>query len=157
MSNANKHRLAAGALALTVVVANAWAAEPVTYTGSGNYVAKQDLMPLQNGDAVILGTAQGAVAISTAPPMVLDVRCSGMGLSRAGGDYGSVIYCAFADPVNRDDGFDVKGVERGDQTSLEVVGGSGKWVGASGSGSLHKTTNWTNGGAFRFEITIAVP
>ena len=153
----SKHLARAAALAIGLTGAHAAGAEPVTYTGSGNYRSDQDLMPLASGDAVVLGTAQGIAAISTTPPSIVELRCSGMGIAKAQGEVGSVFYCTFADPSNSMDAFDVKGIERGDSSSLEVVGGSGRWAGASGTGSLIRVQEWSDGGSFEIELTIDTP
>ena len=147
----------AAALAVTLGAAAGAGAETATYTGSGNYVADQDLMPLASGDAVVLGTAQGTVAMSTEPPSLMEVRCSGMGIAKHGGDYGSVLYCAFIDAVDKQHGLDIKGIEREGSTALEVVGGSGRWAGASGTGTLERIREWSNGGAIRFELSVTTP
>ena len=153
----HKPLVRAAALAVGLAGAQAAVAEAVTYTGSGNVQGEQDLMPLASGDAVVLGTVVGVVAISTEPPSILDVRCSGMGIAKREGEFGSVLYCAFTDPLDQIHGFDVKGIERGKQVSLEVVGGSGRWAGASGKGMLDKVRDWADGGSFTFELTIDTP
>ena len=114
-------------------------------------------MPLASGDAVVLGTAQGVAAISTSPPSILELRCSGMGIAKMQGEVGSVFYCTFSDPTNTANGFDVKGIERGNSSSLEVVGGSGRWAGASGTGTLNRISEWSDGGSFELELTIDTP
>ncbi len=152
-----KHLARAAALAIGLAGAQAAVAASVTYSGSGNYRGDQDLMPLASGDAVVLGTAQGVAAISTTPPSILELRCSGMGIATAQGEVGSVFYCTFVDPASTMDAFDVKGIERGDASTLEVVGGSGRWAGASGTGTLTRVQEWSDGGSFEITLTIDTP
>ena len=147
----------AGALVWALAGGTAWAGETVVYTGSGNVRADDSLMPLASGDAVTTAAAMGVAALSTTPPMVMDVRCSGMGIIKAGGDKGMVFYCTFTDSLMTDDAFDIKGVEGPDGTRVEVVGGSGRWQGATGTGSIVDTGTVEPVSTFEFEFEIVTP
>ena len=154
-----ENAVAAGvvAAALALVAGAVHGGEAVVYKGSGNYVADDRLMPLTSGDAVMLGTTQGAIAISTSPPSIMDVKCSGMGIVKSAGGFGSVFYCALTDSLNAADGFDLKGIETEEGTRVEIVGGAGKWAGATGTGTVQSTMSHENGGSIEFEFENTLP
>lgn len=128
-----------------------------TYTGSGSYRANDEIMPLNNGDAVVSATMVGVAAISTSPPRVMNVSCSGMGLMANAESYSIDYYCAFTEAEDKDEGFDVKGVSTPDGGRVEIVGGSGEWEGATGTGTVTRERTGEDDGSFTFVFEITTP
>ena len=146
----------AGVLALALYSPLA-GAETVIYTGTGNVTSDEDQMPLANGSSVVTATSRGVAALSTSPPAVMDIRCTGMGVLRADDDYGMVYYCTLVDTRNRGDAFDIKGIETPDSNKVEIVGGSGRWQGATGAGTVEQLRSSGSTSAFTFTFEITTP
>lgn len=65
-------------------------------------------------------------------------------------------YCTFS--ANDTDRLDVKGSERpGRPGALEVIGGSGKWAGARGTGVFTRVGSEGEHNFFNFEIELTTP
>ncbi len=150
-------RASLGVVAGLLVCASTAAAETVTYTGSGSIRSNDSVMPLNNGDSVITSTGSGVAAISTIPPSVMQVRCTGMGVMKSDSDFGMVSYCAMVDVTDSSHGVDLKGIESPDGLAVEIVGGSGKWKGATGTGSVQSVSMGQDSSTFTFEIEVNTP
>ncbi len=133
----------------------AWAGETVTYTGSGTYVSNQLTMDLGNGGTVFGARNQGVATISTSPPTLLFAKCLGLGLITGDNDYTADVYCTFR--ANDQDSFDVKAKTGSKGGTAEVIGGSGKWAGATGTAKMDRTSQQAEGGTYTFEIEITTP
>ncbi len=133
----------------------AWAGETVTYTGSGTYVSSQLTMDLGNGGTVFGARNQGVATISTSPPTLLFAKCLGLGLITGDDDYTADVYCTFR--ANDQDSFDVKAKTGAKGGTAEVIGGSGKWAGATGTARMNRTSQAENGGTYTFELEITTP
>ena len=113
-------------------------------------------MPLGNGDAVVITQSAGIVAMSGEPPTIHAMSCSGMGLQKADESISTQFYCNLKE--NNDDSFDIKGIA-GDETGgeFDVIGGSGKWAGATGKGKFTRVIQSEEGNKNVFEVEITVP
>jgi hypothetical protein len=45
----------------------------------------------------------------------------------------------------------------GDSGQVEIIGGSGKWAGATGSGTFKRKFSSGNRGTYEYEFTITTP
>lgn len=130
----------------------------MSYTGSGTYAGVVAQVTLGNGDTVTGVRADTVATLSTDPPVLLYGRCIGMGLIPVEGNeagYHTDFYCTFRQ--NDEDAFDMKGSDAIDRINLEVIGGSGKWAGATGSGSMKREIEQTGQGTFTYQVKITTP
>ncbi len=112
-------------------------AENIKYTGTVYGISIQSLMPLGNGDGVVISEVSGVTAMSGNPPSLFGFNCAGMGLADEEGKANIDIYCTFKE--NGNDSFDLKGTIKQGAGKLKVIGGSGKFAGATGKGTFKRT------------------
>ena len=139
---------------LLAVVASA-TAETVTYTGSATAAVSKLMLPLGNGGSVVTAANHGIAAISTSPPSLLQMNCLGLGLLGADNGYATDFYCTFA--ADENDSFDVKGVDGPEGGTATVIGGSGKWKDATGSGTFKRVSSTESSSSITFEIKVTTP
>ncbi len=113
------------------------AAENIKYTGTIYAVSNQALMPMGNGDGVVISQVNGVSAMSGNPPSLFGIRCVGMGIIDEESMANIDVYCTFKE--NETDSFDLKGTIKQGQGDLKVIGGSGKFSGATGKGTFKRT------------------
>ena len=135
----------------TVVVA-----ENIKYTGTVYAISVQSLMPLGNGDGVVISEVSGVSAMSGNPPSLFGFNCAGMGIEDAEGKAEIDIYCTFKE--NDDDSFDLKGTIKQGKGKLKVIGGSGKYADATGKGTFKRTDGGKPGttGAAKGIIEVSI-
>lgn len=138
--------------AVTAVVS---AGETVTYVGSGRSNGHETTMTLGNGDTVVMARSDGVATISTNPPGLLDTKCTSMGLLKPDNTYRAEYYCTLRE--NEQDGFDIKGEESSKDGAAAVIGGSGRWEGATGSGRLTLLSHDNDVSTYTYELTITTP
>ncbi len=146
--------------ALLCISANTFAGQTTKYTGTVYATPVKHLMPLGNGDAVLVIEITGIVALSENPPTVSDLDCSGMGIQTPDGTTTTDFYCNIE--ASDEDSFDLKGkaTETADgqsQGSFDVVGGSGKWANATGKGKFNRILKTETGTKTVLEVEINVP
>ena len=133
-------------------------AATMSYTGSGNYDGSVLQMTLAN-DQTVIGVRVDVIAtISDTPPALLVGRCMGLGLVPVEGEeayYGAEFYCTFRQ--NDEDAFDFKGLDKLGGIEVQIVGGSGKWQGATGSGTIVRAREKIGTGQFTYEFEITTP
>jgi hypothetical protein len=115
-------------------------------------------MPLANGATVVTANATGVAAMmgeSTRNPILLKLRCSGLGYAMDESDGSIELYCTFME--NDVDQFDIKGSEKSGETVITVIGGSGRWANATGSGTLKRVSTGENSSRSTFNLTINTP
>jgi len=156
--NHNSDQLRAAAVALCLVFPAAGSADSKTFTGTAATTSTQVQMPLANGATVIIANATGVAAMTgeSAPsPILLGLRCSGLGYVINESEGNIELYCTFM--ANAVDQFDVKGSEKSGETVITVIGGSGRWANATGSGTLKRTSTSENSSRSTFNLTINTP
>ncbi len=140
----------------SLIFGTASAGEAVTYTGTGTYVASHLLMPLGNGGAAVTLTNRTVATISPSDPGFIFGECAGLGFMTAEGDMPETIfYCTFRE--TEEDSFDLKGLRGLEGGKAEVIGGSGKWAGATGTGTFQRKYQGGNRGSYNYELTITTP
>ena len=133
-----------------------YAAQTTKYTGTVYAAPVKNLMPLGNGDGVLIMQSAGVVAMSGDPPTMHILTCSGMGLEKADETTITDFYCNLQE--NTADSFDIKGTIGGDGAGgFTVIGGSGKWAGASGKGEFARVDKSEIGNKSVFHVEITVP
>ena len=139
-----------------LVSTSVFAGQTVKHSGTVYATPVKNLMPLGNGDAVVIMQSVGIVAMSGEPPTIHTMSCSGMGLQKADESIDTQFYCNLKE--NNDDSFDIKGTA-GDETGgeFDVIGGSGKWAGATGKGKFVRVIQSDEGNKNVFEVEITVP
>jgi hypothetical protein len=143
------------ALAAGVLAAGTVHAETKTYTGMGNVVRQELTMNLGNGQTVFSARSEGMATLSTEPPALLEVKCMGLGLIAVADDVETDIYCTFR--KGSDDAFDLKAKSSTKGGTAKVIGGSGKWKGATGTATFERLSTTENGGSFSYKMTITTP
>ena len=135
------------------------AAETTKYTGTVYASPVKHLMPLGNGDAVLLIELAGIVALSGNPPTLGTLSCTGMGLQKADNSTSTDFYCNIKQ--NDEDSFDFKGnateADGKSKGSFDVVGGSGKWANATGKGKFKRIMQTDTGTKTVLEVEITTP
>lgn len=132
------------------------AAESVSYKGTGTYLATRSVLPLAGGGAVISNKSTASATIEPSEVGFLFGECMGLGLLSAEGSAADLdFYCTFRE--SSIDGFDIKGTGAGDSAKTEVVGGRGKWQGATGQGTIKRRAERGDRGTFVYEVTISTP
>lgn len=141
-----------GGLLLSVAVA---AGETTAYTGTTKTVVSKSTLPLGNGNSVVAAVSRGMATLSTTPPILLELNCTGLGLLGANQSYAADFYCSLeADAENV---LDLKGTESADGSHFTVLGGSGRWQGASGGGTFKRLAGSDTEASASFEMTITTP
>ena len=142
--------------ALLCITTSAFAGETTKYTGTVYANPVKHLMPLGNGDAVLVVELAGIVALSDKPPTLGTLVCTGMGLQKADNSTSTDFYCNIKQ--NDADSFDFKGnaaeADGKSKGSFDVVGGSGKWAGATGKGRFKRVMESDVGSKSVVEIEI---
>ncbi len=146
--------------ALLFITSSAFAGQTAKYTGTVYASPIKHLMPLGNGDAVLIIEVAGIVALSGNPPTMGTLTCSGMGIETPDENTTTDFYCNIKE--NGEDSFDLKGkaTETADgqsQGSFDVVGGSGKWANATGKGKFNRLLKTDAGTKTVLEVEIKVP
>jgi hypothetical protein len=113
-------------------------------------------MPLGNGDAVLVIELAGIVALSDKPPTLGALVCTGMGLQKVDNTTATDFYCNIKQ--NNADSFDFKGnaaeADGKSKGTFNIVGGSGKWAGATGKGKFKRVSESDVGTKTVIEIEI---
>jgi len=146
--------------ALLCISTSAIAGQTTKYIGTVYATPVKHLMPLGNGDAVLIIEVAGIVALSDDPPTLSALTCSGMGIETPDENTSTDFYCNIK--ANGEDSFDLKGkaTETADgqsQGSFDVVGGSGKWANATGKGKFNRLLKTDAGTKTVLEVEIKVP
>ncbi len=145
--------------ALLCIATSAFAGETTKYNGTVYATPVKHLMPLGNGDAVLIIELAGIVALSDNPPTLSTLACTGMGLQKADNTTSTDFYCNLKQ--NDEDSFDFKGnaTESDDKSkgSFDVIGGSGKWANATGKGKFKRTLKTEGGSKSVLEVEITTP
>jgi hypothetical protein len=142
--------------ALLCISTSAFAGETTRYTGTVYASPVKHLMPLGNGDAVLVIELAGIVALSDNPPTLGTLVCTGMGLQKVDNTTSTDFYCNIKQ--NDTDSFDFKGssaeADGKSKGSFKIVGGSGKWAGATGKGKFKRVAESDVGAKSVVEIEI---
>lgn len=158
-SNASMHRPSMGpalAAALLLLCASGSAlAASTTLEGKGTYVVHRALMPLADGGAVVHTTASTVASANTTAGGVMFGECAGLAHLSAEGEAKSRVYCNFSQ--GGEDRFVMEadmGLEGGE---IRIIGGSGKWKGATGAGMLKRTGENGGTGTYDYKFDITTP
>ena len=133
-----------------------FAGQTSEYTGTVYATPVKHLMPLGNGDGVLIMQSSGIVAMSSSPPTIHALSCVGMGLEKPDESITTDFYCTLKE--NTEDSFDIKGSVGGEGAGgFDVIGGSGKWAGATGRGEFVRVVESEQGNKTVFQVEITVP
>jgi len=153
-------RALAGATGLILLAAAAGApAETTTYTGSATYTAHRELLPLSNGGAAVHVTNRvvGTISPSDSGGFIFG-DCAGLAYLSPEGEVSIDNICTFRE--DDENAFTLRGkagIEGGEST---IVGGTGKWAGATGSGkstSLAALIDYRNANSSGHIVTVEDP
>lgn len=126
-----------------------------TYHGMGTYQVMRTVMPMASGGAAIHLSNHIVASIEPSASGFIFGSCAGLGFLAEDESYSAQMYCTFTETGN--DGFDVKASMDGEQGSVEIVGGSGKWQGATGGGSVKRKYAEGDRGSYEYEFKITTP
>ena len=143
-----------GTAGLLLAVTGAGAgAEVVTFTGAVTYTAQRELLPLSNGGAAVHVTNRlvGTISPSDSGGFIFG-DCAGLAYISPEGKLTIDNLCTFME--NKEDGFTLRaqsGVEGG---KSDVIGGTGRFAGATGEGRMRRTWTEGNRGSLAYELEI---
>ena len=129
--------------------------ETVTYRGMGTYQVIRTLMPLANGGAAIHLSNDIVATIEPSESGFIFGDCAGIGFLSPESRYSAQLYCTFTETGN--DAFDLKAVMDDQHGTIEIIGGSGKWQGATGAGSVKPKYAEGDRGSYEYEFKITTP
>ena len=142
-------------LTATGVCASASAGETVTYRGTGSYVVTRTVLPLASGGAAVHLINDTIATIAPSESGFIYGDCAGLVFLPPTGNPSTSVYCTFNE--TGDDSFDLHARGDGTSGSVEIIGGSGKWAGATGSGTIKKKWAQDARGTYEYEFKIATP
>ena len=152
-------RLITRSLLMTMAMgaaATVGAGETITYKGTGSATTSYALLPLSSGGAAVLLSNSSVATIEPSEKGFMDGECAGLG--NMGPDNvisdGRVI-CTFDEGDGHS--FDLKGEFAEGKGEVEVIGGSGKWKDATGTGTFKRKWVSGNRSTFEYEFKISTP
>ncbi|MBM2830882.1 MAG: hypothetical protein HW411_1672 [Gammaproteobacteria bacterium] len=131
---------------------NLYAGNTTKHTGTIYASPVKQLMPLGSGDGVMTIELSGIASLSGEPPSILTVDCAGLGIVAPDSDATTDFYCTFKE--SDEDIFDIKGTAKSGNASFDVIGGGGKWTGATGKGQFTRTSDEKELTQGTFEVDI---
>lgn len=143
-------------IALAVSASQASYAGTITYKGTGSAVTTYALLPLGSGGAAVLLSNSSVATIQPSEKGFMDGECAGLG--NMGPDdviTEANIICTFDEGDGHS--FDIKGQFDAGKGSAQVIGGSGKWKGATGTGTFRRKWASGNQSTFEYEFKITTP
>lgn len=132
-------------------------AETMTLTGKGTYFVDRDLMPLGNGGAALHTTNTTVVSVEPSESGVMFGECAGLAYLSPESTLSSRVYCNFSE--NGKDTFVVQAdLEAGKPGGkISILGGSGKFANATGSGKITPLGEEDSQGRYSYEFNITTP
>ena len=137
------------------VCATVSAGEPISYRGTGTYVVTRTVLPMANGGAAVQLINDTVATISPSESGFIFGDCAGLAYMSPTGDSSTNMYCTFRELG--EDSFDLHARGNGTSGSVEIIGGSGKWAGATGTGTIKKKWAQDERGTYEYEFMIATP
>ena len=149
----NSTFLASAAAVLLAAAAAGASAEPVTFTGSATYTAQRELLPLSNGGAAVHVTNRviGTLTPSDSSGFIFG-DCAGLAYISPEGEVTIDNLCTFME--NDTDGFTIRGRAGVEGGKSEVIGGTGRFEGATGQGRMRRTWLEGNRGSVEYEFRM---
>ena len=135
-----------------LVAAQGAAAETIEYTGRVYADRSANLLPLGSGNGAMTVEAAGVVAMSGNPPSLFKLGCAGLGLVDEEGDATMDVYCTLYEDIT--DAFDLKGKVSKGEGSFEVIGGSGRYAGATGTARYKRHDDASDDGTGVLEVKL---
>ena len=132
MKNLAKTILCAISLFLCVPAA----AETLEYSGRVYAERVAQLLPLGSGTGILTMHAVGLVAMSGDPPSIFSLICSGLGIQNPEDVTTTEVYCNLAEDAANS--FDLHGNFKDGAGEVKVIGGNGRFAGATGSGKFKR-------------------
>lgn len=112
-------------------------------------------MSLANGDGVLHLTNETIATIKPSERGLIFGDCASLGHITAAGELSTESYCTFRESDK--DTLDLHNKATGGEGMLEVIGGSGKWEGATGTGTVKRKFIEGNHGTYEYELEIKTP
>jgi hypothetical protein len=147
-------KFAALSFAMSLSFADVAATETV-YTGTGTYSVVRTLMPLGNGGAAVQIDNEVVLSIAPGDSGSLVGNCAGLGYISPAGDFTSTAYCNVREDAANS--IDIKATRTATGLSGEVIGGRGKWHGATGGISINSKVDEADHGSFEFVMRVTTP
>ena len=130
-------------------------AETVTLKGTGTYSVVRALMPLSNGGAALHLSHDTIATVQPSESGFMSGDCAGLAYISPEGEVSIDSICNFS--LNSKDGLVIRGQADLEGSKVEVIGGSGKFTGATGTGTM--TRKWVEGnrGSYDYEVKVTTP
>jgi hypothetical protein len=130
-------------------------ADTVTLKGRGTYFVHRALMPLGNGGAAVHVTNKTVMSVEPSETGVMFGECAGLAYLTPDAKYASRIYCNFTESA--EDTLVVQGDVSPDGGKLAIIGGSGRWKDATGSGKIMPLGEDDEQGRYAYELQVVTP
>ncbi len=130
-------------------------AETVTYKGTGTYSVVRALMPLSNGGAVLHLSHDTIATVEPSESGFMSGDCAGLGYISPEGEVSIDSICNFS--LSSKDGLVLRNESGIEGAKVKVIGGSGKFEGATGSGTMKRKWVEGNRGSYDYEVKVTTP
>jgi hypothetical protein len=130
-------------------------AEELRYGGTGTFFASRVLMPLSNGGAAVKMDNEVVLSIDPSPTGFLFGECTGLGYISPDGTFTSTAYCTLREDDTHS--MDVRAERAEGGASGTVIGGSGRWKGATGTVTMKSRFNDGARGSFDYQMVVNTP
>jgi hypothetical protein len=141
--------------ALALVTATASHGAETSYSGTGTYFATRVLMPMGNGGAAVKMDNEVVLSIAPSEYGFLFGECTGLGYISPEGKFSSTAYCTLREDATHS--LDIRAQRTEDSASGEIIGGSGRWEGATGSMQLNSKFEEGSRGSFDYSMKLTTP
>ncbi len=141
--------------AAALCAAGSASAATTTLSGKGTYFVNRDLLPLANGGAALHIKATTVVSAEPSESGIMFGECAGLAHLAEDATYRSRLYCNFTE--NGDDSFSIQADNGMDGGEVTVIGGKGRYKGATGSGTLKPLGEDGGQGRYSYEFKITTP
>ena len=127
----------------------------MTYKGTGTYQVHRSLLPLVNGGAALHLINEVVATIEPSETGFVYGDCASVGYLSPEGEPEINGYCSFRE--TGEDGFVLKTQSDLEGGKAKVIGGSGKWAGATGDLVMKRKHIGKDGGTYEYTMTITTP
>lgn len=114
------------------------------------------VLPLANGGGAVHLSNSSVATIEPSDVGFMFGECAGLGYAaKESADMSGEGYCTFQE--DDENSFDIKAKFGAGGGEVEVIGGSGKWEGATGTGTFKRKFVEGNRSTFAYEFKISTP
>lgn len=133
------------------------AEQTIRYEGKGTYVATREPLVLANGGVAVVSSHAIVATLEPSDVGFIFGNCKGLAYVPPSGPADGVtdLYCTFTETAA--DGFAIRGAFGPASGTIEVIGGSGRWQGATGGGTFQRRATLGDRGTYEYSLDMTVP